>query len=103
MYLREEDLDQFAKKINLSPGVKYVIKSGNAQWLVDMIKDYGFAGPIFQIWKLKVSKNKSAILTMWDANEKGIVVERHIQYTDFPLESLLLCFKDGELMLENEE
>ena len=114
--LTKEDLSQFtgteqwyrhgiARKMLYTDGAKHVAESGGAYWLLDEI---AFAQPIrpvaaeaFQVWKLKVNPDHSAILACEDGNSK-IVFTKKIEFTDFPLEEIAFYFTDKVLMRPSE-
>lgn len=85
-------------------GVLYVAKEGGAFWLVDKIL---FTTRVkkelqeFGAWKLKVDKDKSAVLVCEDGNYHELYREE-IKWTDFPLETVDLWFENGVLILPSE-
>ncbi len=77
-------------------GVAYLAKEGKCYWLVDAIASYqpelrktNSDAWQFQVWKLGVSEDKTAVLTCTDGDE-NVVITQEIPYTDFPLKSIKL-------------
>lgn len=111
MLNKNQDLQQFigsetiychwTKQLSYTEGVKYLAKTANAYWLIDAIASYQSStelcqDPIleeFQIWKLQVNPDRSAILSC-ERDRNDIVVTQIIDRTDFPLSDikLYLCF-----------
>jgi hypothetical protein len=82
-------------------GVKFLHESCEAYWLLIAISSYHRKEP-FQLWELKVSKDKSATLSMKEDSDQPNVVEQQIAFTDFPLEEITLYLIDGILLLPSE-
>ena len=86
---------------NYTDGVKFLHESCEAYWLLIAISSYHRKEP-FQLWELTVNEDKSATLTMKEDSDKPNIVEQHIAFTDFPLESISLYLIDGILLLPSE-
>lgn len=78
----------------LTDGAKYLAENAGCFWLMDCIVSYKneiltkFKRTIdFQVWKLKV-KNNQAVLTL--TFDEKVLINRKIEYTDFPLEEITL-------------
>jgi len=82
-------------------GVKFLHESCEAYWLLFAIARHKRKEP-FQLWELKVNENHSAVLTMKEDDGQPNLVEQHIQFTDFPLDSIKLYLIDGVLLLPSE-
>ena len=83
-------------------GVKFLHEACEAYWLLIAISSYHRKEP-FQVWELKVSKDKSATLTMKEDSGEPLLVEQKIPFTDFPLEEgITLYLIDGVLLLPSE-
>jgi len=90
-------------------GVKYLAEKGEAYWLIDKIlltmkheaklqlQDY----QEFTSWRLLVNEDRTATLTAEDGNNHEIYSEK-IDYTDFPLQEIMLWFENGVLILPSE-
>lgn len=90
-------------------GVQYLAEKGEAYWLIDKIlltmkheaklqlQDY----QEFTSWRLLVNEDKTATLTAEDGNNHKIYSEK-IDYTDFPLQEIMLWFENGVLILPSE-
>ncbi len=110
----EADLDQFtgtehyyrhwAGKLKLTDGTHFLEMHG-AGWLVDAVASYqgeDQAAVPFQLWKLEVSPDKKAALTMREDSGQPVLIEQKLRYTDFPLDELALYVIDGVLLLPSE-
>lgn len=82
-------------------GVLYLAEKANAYWLLDAIFSYR-RKESFQLWELKVNKDKSCILTMKEDSDSPILVKQEIEWTDFPLDYIKLYLIDGVLLLPSE-
>jgi hypothetical protein len=114
--LRKADLAQFtgseqwyrhglARDILFTDGAKYVADAGGAYWLLDEIalaqRIRGVAGEEFQVWKLAVKANKTAVLTCDDGNN-NIVFRKRIAFTDFPLDEISFYVANKTILLPSE-
>lgn len=89
----------FPRKV-YTEGVEFVAKNGGAYWLIDKIFATTPKDEPFQVWTLTVAENKGhLVVTDGDGNE---LQEEHIDYTDFPLDTIVLWLVDGTLMLPSE-
>lgn len=87
-------------------GIKYVMEKTEAYWLLDEIVysqrvSLALAAAEFQVWKLNVNANRSAILTCEDG-EGNRVFTKPVQYTNFPLDEITLYFTDNVILLPSE-
>jgi hypothetical protein len=55
----------------------------------------------FQVWTLRVRKDRSATLTCTDGNDVELY-SHPIPWTDFPLDAVTLWFAHGTLYLPSE-
>jgi len=115
--LTEADLHQFTgsenwyrhginRSVVFTDGAKYVADQGGAYWLLDAIaiaqhRERDVAFEEFQVWRLKVSADRSASLTCDDGNG-NIVFTQNIPFTDFPLDEIKLYFTDHTILLPSE-
>ena len=115
--LTEADLMQFTgslqwyrhgivRDVLFTDGAKYVADQGGAYWLLDEIAlaqryDKRVAGEEFQLWKLKVNDDRTAVLTCDDGNDK-VVYSKAIEFTDFPLPEIALYFTGNTILLPSE-
>jgi hypothetical protein len=84
-------------------GVIAVAEAGGCFWLLDVIGSYQNdkrLDPAFQVWKLEVRENRSAVVRGY--NDVELIISQEIPVTDFPLEELKLFIMDGVLMLPSE-
>lgn len=88
-------------------GVKFLHQKAQAYWLLDSIALYQqkvLADPMlqeFQIWRLKLTKDKAAVLTC-ERDTNDIFLTENIPYTDFPLPEIKLYLENGVLCLPSE-
>ena len=110
----KEDLMQFTGtttyfkhpfNIKFTDGVKYLADECQCYWLIDLVASYQFDKKVkredFQVYKLKVNPDKSAIVEISDGNE-NIIVTQELEFTDFPLEEIMLWFANGVCYLPSE-
>lgn len=131
--LTASDLDQFTgtenwyihffRQMVYTDGIKYMAEHAQAYWLIDAVASYQpqiNSGKItskapdfdlrdFQLWRLQVNTaangRKSAVLTCRGDTDLPIVVEQHIEFTDFPLDTFEFYVERGEkptMLLKSE-
>jgi hypothetical protein len=116
--LSPADLRQFAggtehyyrhglnRNITFTDGAKYVADEGGAYWLLDLIavsqgRDKRLDRQQFQVWKLVVSPDNTATITVEDGN-CNVLLRQRIAFTDFPSEGIVLWFSGGVIYLPVE-
>lgn len=115
--LKESDLQQFIgteqwfrhginRRVLFTDGAKYVADTAGAYWLLDeiaIIQSFNnrLAAEAFQVWKLHVNPDRSAILSCDDGNDNVIYTKR-ITFTDFPLKQIKFYFTDNVILLPSE-
>jgi len=115
--LTEADLAQFYgsetwyrhainRHVLYTEGAQLVAERGGAYWLLDeiaLIQPYNkaVAAEEFQVWKLTVRPDRTAILTCGDGNG-GIVFSKEIAFTDFPLDEITFWFANNTIYLPSE-
>lgn len=87
-------------------GAKYVADKGGAHWLLDEIvlaqmTCNAVTDENFQLWKLRVNPDQSALLTCADGNGK-VVMKKRIASTDFPLDEITFYMHGNVIMLPSE-
>ncbi|MDX2263464.1 MAG: hypothetical protein NW215_00635 [Hyphomicrobiales bacterium] len=87
-------------------GAQYVAETGGAYWLLDEMAFAQKAEPSvatqpFQLWTLKVRDDHTATLTCADGNGTAIL-EKPIEYTDFPLPEITFYVTDNMILLPSE-
>ena len=91
--------------ILLTDGIKYLADSAESCWLVDIVASYQVHEKVkleeFQVYKLKVAKDKSAILNIEDGNY-NIIASQEIEWTTFPLDEIELWFANNVCYLPSE-
>jgi len=94
-----------ARNVLYTEGAQFVAEHGEAYWLIDEIA-FGQAEPAvaaveFQVWRLAVNPDQTAILTCDDGNNR-VVFTKQIEYTDFPLTEIRFYFTNSTILLPNE-
>jgi hypothetical protein len=87
-------------------GAKFLADQGGAYWLLDeiaVIQPYNkrVAAEEFQLWKLTVRPDHTALLTCDDGNG-NVVFSKEIEWTDFPLSEICLYFENNVILLPSE-
>lgn len=83
-------------------GVHWLAENCECFWLLDVIASWQRKANVrkeeFQIWKLTVAENKSAIITCTDGNEDTPeICRQEIPYTTFPLDEITLFYELGSI------
>jgi hypothetical protein len=94
------------RKVLFTDGAKFVADQAGAYWLLDEIAiiqphDRGVAAEEFQVWKLAVNADQTAVLTCEDGNDR-VVYTKTIPYTDFPADGITLWFTNNTILLPSE-
>ena len=111
--LTKENLGQFTGTENYyrhwlnfvyTDGVKFMAEKAGAYWLLDAIGSYQpeVKDIPFQLWKLEVAEDNTAVLTMREDSDRPAIITQKIGFTDFPLPEMKLYFIDGVLLLPSE-
>jgi hypothetical protein len=92
--------------ITYTDGAKFIADQAGAYWLLDEIAlaqrfDKRVAAEEFQVWKLAVNTDDSAILSCEDGNGHT-VFSKAIPFTDFPHEGVTLWFANNVIYLPSE-
>lgn len=93
------------RSVLYTDGVKFIAERAGAYWLIDEIALSQFGEPAlkgeeFQLWTLIVDAT-AALLRCDDGNGR-VLLEKQIDYTDFPEPGIKLYFTDGVIMLPGE-
>jgi hypothetical protein len=94
------------RKVLFTDGAKFVADQAGAYWLLDEIAiiqphDRRVAAEEFQVWKLAVNADNTAVLTCEDGND-NVVYTKQIEFTDFPPEGITLWFVNNTILLPSE-
>ena len=92
--------------IVFTDGAKYIADRAGAYWLLDEIAiaqrfDKRVAAQEFQVWKLAVNADDSAVLSCEDGNGHT-VFSKGIEFTDFPRDGVTLWFANNTIYLPSE-
>lgn len=94
-----------ARKIVYTEGVQHVVVHGGAYWLINEIvfnqDNPVIAAEDFQVWRLAVAADKTAILTCGDGND-GVVFKKQLDFTDFPLDEICFYVINKTILLPSE-
>ncbi len=111
-----EDLGQFTgteywyrhplfPRQSYTDGVRYVAQNAGAYWLIEKIfalqRHEAIRAEAFQVWKLKVNADATAILSVEDGNENHVYAEP-LTFTDFPVQGITFWLTDDVLFLPSE-
>jgi hypothetical protein len=82
------------RAVLFTDGAKYVADRAGAYWLLEeiaIIRRYNalVAAEEFQVWKLTVKADQTAVLTCDDGNGR-VIFSKEIPCTDFPVEGIKL-------------
>lgn len=90
--------------VTYTDGIKYLADEAQAYWLLDIVASYQpkHKDKPFQIWKLTVNEDKTAVITMKEDSNKPVLVKQKIAYTDFPLDEIEFYCIDGIMLLKSE-
>jgi len=116
-HLTKQDLRQFTgselwyrhglvRWMLYTEGAKYVAEQGRAYWLLDELvlaqkSHSAVAAEAFQLWKLQVNADQTALLTCEDGNGNTVLTKK-IAYTNFPLEEITLYVTGNVILLPSE-
>lgn len=97
-------------EIVYTEGVQFLAQKANAYWLIDTIASYQAQKLLinnallqeFQLWRLEVNENHTAILTCRTDSYCQPIITQNIEFTDFPLKSIKLYLCEKVLMLPSE-
>ena len=94
-----------ARNVHYTDGVLFVAERAGVYWLIDEIAlaqkaEAALAGEEFQVWTLIV-EGSTALLRCDDGNDRCLL-EKRLDYTDFPEPGIKLYFTDGVIMLPGE-
>jgi len=94
------------RSILFTDGAKHLADRAGAYWLIDEIAlaqkyERAVAAEEFQLWKLTVNPDHTAILACENGNCE-IVLSKEIPFTDFPLPEISLYFCNSTILLPSE-
>lgn len=93
--------------LKYTDGIKYFADKTNAYWFIDIIASYQVMLTVdadfpFQIWTLRVFKDKTAVVIMKEDTNEEPHVSQEIEYTDFPLDEIEVYCINGVILLKSE-
>lgn len=84
-------------------GIQYLAEQAGSHWLIDLVGSHQpRLNARFQVWKLEVREDKSALVTMIEDDGEPIRVSQEIAFTDFPLNEFSFYCIDGVMLLKSE-
>ena len=93
------------RKVLYTDGAQYVAETAGAYWLLDELafgqSEPHIAAEEFQVWRLKVNPDQTALLSCEDGNDR-VVFNKQIEYTDFPLDEITFYFTNNTILLPGE-
>ena len=94
------------RNILFTDGAKFVADRAGAYWLIDEIAlaqryDQTVAKEEFQLWKLKVNPDQTAVLACENGN-CDVVLSKKIEFTDFPLAEISFYVTNNTILLPSE-
>ena len=91
--------------IMFTDGVKFLADECQCFWLIDAVASWQYDKKVkkeeFQVFKLKVNEDKSAVLNIEDGNY-NIIAKQDIEFTDFMLSEMELWFSNSVCYLPSE-
>jgi len=90
--------------LRYTDGVKFLADKTGCYWLIDLVGSYQhkLKNVGFQLWELKVNKDKTAVVTIKEDDDKPILIKQELKYTDFSLNEIQLYCIGGVLILPSE-
>ena len=94
------------RSIVFTDGAKYLADKGGAYWLLDEIAlaqkyEQTVGAEEFQLWKLSVNADRTAILVCENGN-CDVILRKELPFTDFPLEEVKLYYTNNTILLPSE-
>jgi hypothetical protein len=109
----EDDLRQFTGTqhyyrnftgLLYTDGIHYLAERAAAYWLIDLVGSYQYKlrNVPFQVWRIIVSDDQTALITMREDDGQPTKIQQKVLYTDFPLRTLSWYCIDNVMMLKQE-
>jgi hypothetical protein len=94
------------RNVTFTGGAKYVADTAGAFWLLDenaiiQPHDQRVATEEFQLWRLTVNVDRTALLACEDGNG-CVIYTKHIEYIDFSLDKIEFYFENSVIYLPSE-
>ena len=91
------------KELLYTDGIQYLAEQAGSYWLIDLVESHQpRLNSRFQVWKLEVNEDKSALVTMVEDDGEPVKVRQEILFTDFPLNEFSFYCIDGVMLLKSE-
>jgi hypothetical protein len=110
----KEELNQFCGTehyykhlfgIVYTDGIRFLAEECQCYWLIDLVASYQSDVKVkkeeFQVYKLTVNPDHSAIVEITDGNY-NIIAQQFVEFTDFPLDEITLWCSNQVLYLPSE-
>lgn len=90
--------------IKFTDGIAFLAEKCNCFWFLDIVASYQheLKDVPFQIWKLEVHEDRTAIVTMKEDSNMPVRIQQDLKYTDFPLDEYQVYFTNGVILLKSE-
>ena len=85
-------------------GIMYLAERAACHWLIDLVGSYQpqLRDVPFQLWRIDVRDDKSALVTMVQDTGQPLKVRQEIPFTDFPMSEFELFCIDNVMLLKSE-
>lgn len=101
-YICSDNFYQFHFGLLITDGAKAFADKFEAYWFLDVIASYyPNLNEEFQVWKLKVNEDASAVVECGDGNDRQIV-KQTIPFTDFKARTATLWVEGNVVLLPSE-
>jgi hypothetical protein len=92
--------------VTYTEGADFVAERAKAYWLLDEIalaqrNEKAVSDKMFQIWKLTVNEDRTALLSVDDGNG-NTVFSKKLHFTDFPIDEFSFWVYHKTIMLPSE-
>ena len=91
--------------IYFTDGVKFLAEVCSCYWLIDAVASWQYDSKVkaqeFQVYRLKVKKDQSAVLLIENGNNR-IIQKQELEFCDFPLDQIEIWFSNGVAYLPSE-
>jgi hypothetical protein len=96
----------WSRIIKWTDGIQYLCEEAGAFWFMDLVASHFIYEKVknapFQLWRIEVKPDKSAIVSMKEDTGKPNLVYQEVPYTDFPLKEFEFYCIDGICLLKSE-
>ena len=91
--------------IMFTDGVKFLADECQCYWLIDIVASYQFEPKVkeqeFQVYKLKLNEDKSAIINIEDG-DYNIITTQNLEFTHIPYSQIEIRISNGVCKIPSE-